>query len=314
MQQGILCAGAIVHDTLVKSDDDNGWGTNTLVESIESHVGGNAANTSLALGTLGAPVRILGWIGPDEQGQFLETRLQNAGVDTSLIRKGKLPTAATVGIVHSTGQRKFLHRPGVSQEAFTDDGIISKDLLEGISHFHLCSLYILPSLRDTASAILKRVQSLGIKTSLDTNWDPLGRWLQDIESCLPYLNYLFMNEDEMKMLTGTDHPVQGAEYFQQRGVENIIVKLGAKGCFLLSPEQRLSVPAFPVKAVDTTGAGDTFTAGFLHQLNHQESLEQACIFANAAGALSVQKMGGLGNLGSAREVTRWIQAQAAERT
>lgn len=314
MQQGILCAGAIVHDTLVKSDGDNGWGTNTLVESIECHVGGNAANTSLALATLGTPVRILGWIGPDEQGHFLQTRLQNAGVDVSLIQKEELPTAATVGIVHSTGQRKFLHRPGVSQKAFTDADIVSTTLLKGISHFHLCSLYILPSLRETASAILKRVRALGIKTSLDTNWDPLGRWLPDLEPCLGDLNYLFMNEDEMRMLTGMDDPVKGAEYFQQRGVENIIVKLGAKGCFLLSSEQRLSVPAFSVSAVDTTGAGDTFTAGFLHQLINHESLEQAAIFANAAGALSVQKMGGLGNLRSAHEVTRWIQAQAAERT
>jgi ribokinase len=69
--KGVICSGAVIHDTVVRPVEEPQWGTTTIVETIEPHVGGNAANTSIALATLGVPVRLMGAVGPDEQGRFV---------------------------------------------------------------------------------------------------------------------------------------------------------------------------------------------------------------------------------------------------
>ena len=109
--------------------------------------GGNGANTSLALAALGVPVRLLGAVGRDEPGRFVLDALRRAGVDTGAIALAAAPTAATIALVNSAGSRKFLHRLGASADAFAGGIEFTPDLLEGMSHYHLASLFILPKLR-----------------------------------------------------------------------------------------------------------------------------------------------------------------------
>lgn len=312
MRKTILCAGAIVHDTLVLTDDESGWGTNTLVDSIESYVGGNAATTSMALARLGSSVRLIGWTGDDAHGQFVRSQLKESGVDLRHVFSGEGPTAATIGLVRRDGQRRFLHRPGVSREAFPSSFNLEDVWEPDVHHLHLCSLYILEQLRIHAPALLRQAKEKGLTVSLDTNWDPLSRWLTDLEPCLPFVDYLLMNEDEMRMLTGTDEPESGAAFMREREVSTVVVKLGSRGSYFLTSHQAGFSPAFPVQVVDTTGAGDCFTAGFLDANLRGESLEDALRFGNAAGAWSVQKSGGIGSLRNRQEIAHWLTTQAVQ--
>src|SRR5579872_3477819 len=144
---GVLCCGNLVLDILVRPVDQFSWGTTTLVESIEQHLGGNGASTSYTLGKLGAHVRLIGMVGADAFGDELVSRLAGAGVDTECITRSHAPTATTIAIVNAQGNRMFLHRLGASGEAFADPVTLTPALTNGITHFHLASVFGLPRLR-----------------------------------------------------------------------------------------------------------------------------------------------------------------------
>jgi sugar/nucleoside kinase (ribokinase family) len=172
-----------------------------------------------------------------------------------------------------------------------------------MAHYHLASLFILPNFRPHAAETLARARSAGLTTSLDTNWDPRGRWMEDLGPCLPGLDFLFMNEDETRMCG-----VSPADILS-RGVRTFVLKLGPRGCAIYCGGCESHVPTFDVPVKDTTGAGDCFVAGFLCAWLRSESLEEAGRFANAVGALTVQQVGASSGVRSYEETREWIARQ-----
>ena len=305
MRGGVLCLGNIVFDILVRPVERFAWNTTTWVDSIETHMGGNGANTAYALGLLGVPVRLLSAVGRDEPGGRLLAQLTSAGVDVSLVERLEPPTATTVALVHRGGDRLFLHRPG----ALTGALDFTPAMLEGIAHFHLGNPFALPRFRQHAGDTVRRARAAGLAVSLDAGWDALGRWLEDLGPCLPSTDLLFVNEEEARKLAGIDDVPAAAAKLRQLGAATVVVKRGARGCALYSADSELAVPAFDVPVVDTTGAGDCFAGGFLAALHRGWSLPAAARFANAVGALSVQKLGATTGLLSYAETERWIEAR-----
>ncbi len=145
--KGVVCAGSVVYDILVRPVDDAPWGATTYVESIDPHVGGNGANTSIALARIGVPVRLVATVGDDDRGRLVRDELSRAGVDTAALAVVPETTASTVVIVNSEGQRKFLHRLGASELAFQDAVEFTPELVAAATHFHLASFFILPGIR-----------------------------------------------------------------------------------------------------------------------------------------------------------------------
>jgi sugar/nucleoside kinase (ribokinase family) len=295
--KGIICSGAVIHDTLVRPVEAPQWGTTTFVETIEPHLGGNAANTSIALATLGVPVRVVGAVGRDDQGRFVLDALSSRGVDVGAVAALDGPTAATVALINSAGNRMFLHRPCAGFAAPLE---FSPTLTAGMAHYHLASLFILPHFRPHAPATLARARAAGLTTSLDTNWDPRGAWMKDLGPCLPGLDFLFMNEDESRMMGATPAEILS------RGVRTFVLKLGPRGCAVYTGDREILSPAFDVPVQDTTGAGDCFVAGFLAAHLRGASLEETARFANAVGALSVQCVGAAKGVRSLEETERWM--------
>lgn len=304
--RGVLCSGNIVHDILVRPVDRLNWGTTTWVDSIEPHLGGNGASTSFTLGKLGVPVRLLGMVGQDAFGDQLLARLHGAGVDTRGIMRSAAPTAATVALVNTDGNRLFLHRPGSSGEAFRAPVEFTPGLVDGVSHYHLANVFALPSMRPHAAETLRRARSAALTTSLDAGWDARGRWLEDLGPCLPHVDILFVNESEARMLSGLDGVAQAAAALQRLGAQVVVVKLGAAGCAVYSASGEFHVPGFEVAAVDTTGAGDCFVGGYIAAVCRDLPHEEAARFANAAGALSVQKLGATAGILSWQETEAWM--------
>jgi len=305
--KGVICSGAVIHDTLVRPVEELHWGTTAIVETIEPHIGGNAANTSIALATLGVPVRVMGAVGDDEQGRFVTSALRRAGVGLEALAVREEPTAATVALVKEAGARLFLHRPGVSTTAFAAPLEFPAPLIGGMSHYHLASLFILPNFRPCAPETLARARAAGLTTSLDTNWDPRGRWMADLAPCLPELDFLFMNEDEARMIAADAKAVLAL------GVRAAVMKLGPLGCAIYTGEREVRCAAFDVEVKDTTGAGDCFVAGFLAAHLRGASLAEAGRFANAVGAFSVQAVGGATGVRGFEETERWMADRSNER-
>jgi sugar/nucleoside kinase (ribokinase family) len=194
----------------------------------------------------------------------------------------------------------------VSATAFTAPLQFTGTLTEGMSYYHMASLFILPNLRAHAAEALCRARAAGLTTSLDTNWDPAGRWLKDLAPCLGHLDLMFLNEDEARMTTGFSEPERAAAVLLQQGLRVAVMKLGARGCAIYTSDREFLCPAFDVEAKDTTGAGDCFVAGFLSALWRDASLAEAGHFANAVAALSVQRVGGVAGVPPYAAVNAWM--------
>jgi sugar/nucleoside kinase (ribokinase family) len=302
-----VCAGNIVLDILARPADVIPWGATQWVDSIEQSLGGNGASTACTLAKLGAGVRLMGMTGGDAFGDAARARLHGAGVDLSLVARSQAPTATTVVLVNSNGARALLHRPGCSAEAFTDP--IDFNAASG-GRFHLANPFALKNLRAQAASALRRAREAGLLTSLDTGWDPLGEWMALLGGCLSHLDIVFVNEDESRMLAGTSDPDHAARFFLERGVGMAVIKLGGAGCAVYSRDGSFRVPAYGVRCVDTTGAGDCFAGGFLAALEAGDSVEDAARLANAAGALSVQSLGATTGILSRPETLAWMRARS----
>lgn len=305
---GVLCSGNIVYDLALHRVDEVRWGASTWVESFERHMGGNGANTSYTLGRLRTPVRLLGLIGDDQGGEQVVRQLAGAGVDTSHIGRGKDCTAASVLLIRSDGARAILHRPGVSLEAFREP-IDFASCAAGLDHYHLANAFALPGLRRNAVDNLRRARQRGLTTSLDGGWDAEGEWMEALGPCLPHIDLLFVNEDEARMLSGRAEPAAAAGLFLDLGAATVILKLGPAGCAVFRSGGGFTSPAFPVQVTDTTGAGDCFVGGFLAALHHGEDLPEAALFANAVGALSIQRLGATAGLLDWDETRAWMRSR-----
>jgi sugar/nucleoside kinase (ribokinase family) len=306
-RQGVLCAGSINYDIVVRPVEAPQWGTTTFVETVDFQLGGNGANTTVALATLGVPARLVGALGDDEPGRYLLGRLDNAGVDVSAVASLAEPTSATIVMINGEGNRKFLNRPGTSGAVFSAPVEFGEGLTAGMGHFHIASFFILPHLRKTAPEMLRRARAAGLRTSLDTTWDPLGEWMKALGPCLEHLDLLFLNEDEARMATGSGDPGVAARVVREQGVRTAVMKLGARGCAIYGADAEVRVPPFEVNCVDTTGAGDCFVAGFLSVLMRGGTLEEAARMGNAVGALVVEKVGAVTGLRGLKETLEWMR-------
>lgn len=304
--KGVVCAGSVVYDIVVRPVDDAPWGATTYVETIDPHVGGNGANTSIALARIGVPVRLVATVGDDDRGRLVRDELVRAGVDTAALTVVSETTASTVVIVNSAGQRKFLHRLGASELAFQQPVEFTPELIGSATHFHLASFFVLPGIRANGAQMLMRARQAGLTTSLDTTWDPLGRWSADLAPSLPYVDFLFLNEDEALRITGSSEPAEGARYALSHGVSTAVLKLGERGCAIYTQDREFRCAAYEIDVKDTTGAGDCFAAGLLGAVERGASLEEAGQFANAVAALSVQQVGAVAGVPSFREVQAWM--------
>jgi len=303
---GVLCTGNVVFDMLVHPVDQLRWGATTWVDTIGHSMGGNGANTSYALACLGVPVRLVSVVGDDNYGDEMVAGLRNAGVDTRPVARAYGASATTISLVKSDGNRLFLHKPGVNLYALDEPVEFTNVILQGVSRYHVANPFSLPAFRPHAAESLRRARGAGLLTSLDAAWDSQGRWLDDLGASLPYVDLLFVNEDECRMLTGLEGRREGAQALRKAGAGAVVVKLGHEGCIVLADGEEFSVPAFMVEVVDTTGAGDCFAGGFLAALQRGFPLRDAAAFANAVGALSVRRVGSVAGLLSWEETEEWI--------
>jgi sugar/nucleoside kinase (ribokinase family) len=154
----------------------------------------------------------------------------------------------------------------------------------------VASYFLQTKLQPDLPALFKRAHSLGLTTSLDTNYDPSEQWL-GFDELLAVTNVFLPNEAEAISLTGAENVINAADRLGQQ-VEALAIKLGKDGALGMMKSQRVQVESIPVKVMDTVGAGDSFDAGFIYGYLNDWGLEKTLRLACVCGALSTQQAGG----------------------
>ncbi len=261
----------------------------TLVEEIRIGPAGTAAGTAVTLAKLGASVRSAGAVGSDAVGDMLLRLLEDLGVDTSLVvRRRDVQTSATVLPISSTGDRPAFHVIGANGTYGPDD--LDDDALDEAQFLHLGAPEFMGG--EKAAEVLVRARENDVVTSADVLADGEPGLLEWIAPAFPHLDHFLPNREQVLAFTGTDDVVAGCRALIDRGVGSVAASCGADGVVIVSADGTVeAVPAFDIEVVDTTGCGDSFSAGYLRGLSLGRSRTDAAVLGCAAAALVAQGLG-----------------------
>ena len=275
-------------------------GREVLVESFEMVLGSASAICASALARLGARVIYFSRVGDDPWGEYCAETLRRAGVDVSgVVRDTRITTGVTVSI-SSPVERALVTYPG-SIAAQTLADLDSLGFSPPPRHLHVSSYYLQSGLRPGFAELFRRASAAGWTTSLDPGCDPADRWGPDLLETLVHVDVFLPNDVELRGVSGVDDPFEALRRLEN-GRTRTVAKLGARGAMALDRGELIEVAPPTVDARDTTGAGDSFNAGYLYAWLNGRSL-RGCLQAGViCGALSTRGIGGTATLATREEL------------
>ncbi len=269
-------------------------------------VGGDGVNQAVVMAALGLNAGVAGKIGRDDFGGVAVSALRRRNVDTSNIREIDYRKTAICAVMVSESDHVFAAHRGASEEYSPAD--VDFEMLKGLRVLNIGSLYSFPALcGDSLGNILSHARSQGIITSADCMSDSYGLGPHAMDAALKELDYFFPNYGEASYITEKTEPEDMAEELHKRGVKNIAIKMGGQGALVSDGKNKLLVPAYYVHPVDTTGAGDSFVAGFLYGVLNGFGLLSCARLASAASSICVGSVGATGHIESARQLLKVIE-------
>ncbi len=310
----VVCAGIVVADVWGRPiDTQPEHGRLMLVDDMGMSIGGCAANTGIGLAKLGVGTSIIGKVGDDGFGTFVREAMAAQGVDTSGIAvSDEANTSATMIMIDSGGERTFIHCIGANATMKPAD--IDIDLVRGAEILHFAGALVMPGFDGApAASVMKAAQDAGTTTALDVVWDDTGRWMELLEPILPHTDIFLPSFPEAVEITGKDTPEEASEVLMAHGVKTVALKMGEEGCYVRTAEREIRVPAFGVHAIDGTGSGDAFVAGFLLGTLAGWDLEDVARMANAVGAMCVTAAGATAGLRSFEDTVGFLIEQEGGR-
>ena len=299
----IVCIGTALIDCIVKGFDPNPINAaGFFASSAELSPGGEALNQSIAFAKLGKKVGIVCFIGEDYAGDIIDKRLKDFGVDDTHVRRiSEAKTPVAVLFTDETGDRKSI---STSAHRFNFHPENDMSFLDGASAVSLGSLFRAPfNEPDVVTKIVTEAKRRRLPVYADTkllNFNKLS--LEDFREALPLIDCIFPNEKEGRFYSGKEDPEDMADTFLGFGVGSVIVKLGGDGCLYKDAERTIRLSGLPVKAVDATGAGDNFAAGFITMRTEGNDIETSLRFANACGAVSTTCVGACDGLEDRQQI------------
>lgn len=304
----VLFIGTAIVDAILKGFDPQPVSaTGYRADSCSLHAGGEAVNGAIAAAKLGMKTAILCALGKDAAGNMIGAELAANGVDTSLIvRSADHPTPVTTMFVAEDGSRRSItnkaHRYNFHPERYAD-------AMSDAGAVVLGSLFRAPfDDPDVVRTIAAAAHEKGVPVFADTKLPNFSKLrLEDLADSLPLIDCITPNEDEARYYSGEDDPEKMADVFLDAGVGSVIVKLGGKGCLLKNKEKKLYLPAYPIDAVDASGAGDNFLAGYVSEILRGSSVDRALIFANACGAICTTAVGACTALQDRQQVLEFLK-------
>ncbi len=296
-QRKYIIVGAAVLDVLARPVDASVFETGSgPAGTIAMHTGGDAMNEARVLADLGVNVRLISKVGTDPAGDLVLSACRGLHIDTSYIRRDpKIPTGTNIVLVDQEGERSFITCPDSTLRKFYPDDV-PEAALRGGDILCFASIFVSPHFGNRElAALFFRARAAGLTVCADMTKRKKGETIQDMVESLSFLDYVFPNYEEAALLTGEKDPDRIGDAFLSCGVKHVVIKAGAKGCYVCTEDNRFWSPAYShARCVDTTGAGDTFTGCFLYALGQRFPLADCARFANAGASLCIEKTGAVG--------------------
>ena len=285
----ILVAGEINPDLIFSGNVLPDFGqVEKLVASYTLAVGSSSAIFACGAARLGLRVAFIGVCGQDVFGRFMLDEMQKRNIDVSnVIIRADGQTGLSV-ILNQDADRAILTHLGLMAELRASD--IPDDLLRQARHLHVASYFLQTKLQPDLPTLFQHAHSLGLTTSLDTNYDPSEKWI-GFDKLLSATDIFLPNKTEALSITQSDDIESAAKQLANKS-KVVAIKLGADGAVLQTKDKRIYMPSIPVDIVDTIGAGDSFDAGFLYGYLNGWELEKSLQLAAVCGAFSTQASGG----------------------
>lgn len=284
------------------------FGGEVLASGLRQGPGSSSMICALGLARLGHAVAFVGVTGADGWGDYCVDAMRDAGIDVSgVLRDTSLQTGITVAL-SSLQDRALVTYPGAIGALRQD--MITDAQLGTCGHLHVSSYYLQDALRPALRELFARARQAGLTTSLDPGFDPRQRWGSELVELLPLVDVFLPNEREACAISGESTPLASLRALRNSRTRTV-VKLGSDGCMTLQDDgSALTVPAHAVDVRDSTGAGDSFDAGFLHAWRQGMPLRDCLRWGSACGSLSTRGIGGTACQGGEAEVRSLLEAAA----
>lgn len=281
------------------------------IEQVDFALSGNGGNLAIALARLGMLVSLAGYSGADMVGEQFRTTLAAEGVNIDrLARHPSLGTGTSLVTVSPTGEKSVLFVNGANEAFALDD--VPDDWLRGARFVAVCSVFVLPQFTgDAVGRLFARARRCGTTTVLNICWDADGRGLAFLRPALAQADYFILNYDEGRQLAHRDRPEDILNVLTSHTSGTIMLTLGDEGCCFRADGTFVRVPAVPVAATDTTGAGDTFIAGFIAGLARDLPLETCARLGCRVAAFAVTGPGAYPRIPRVKDATELLQEVTA---
>jgi sugar/nucleoside kinase (ribokinase family) len=285
------------------------FGAEILASDFQLALGSASAIFACGMAKLGHPVTFIGQVGADGFGEYCLRALKEAGISTrNVLLNDNLKTGVTISLSTLNDRALVTYLGAISSLKYEQ---ISMSSLEGLGHLHMTSFFLQAGLRPDFKKIFGEVKRMGLTTSFDPNSDPSSEWGNDIWDVFTQTDVLFLNETEAQQLTRAQTTQEALKVLGEC-VPCAVVKLGPSGAMAIEGGEMNSAPGFRVKPVDTTGAGDSFAAGFISAYLQSRPTVECLRAGNACGALSTLKAGGTAGQPDSETLKTFLDSQREE--
>ncbi len=305
----IFILGSINFDVVTTTEHLPKKGETVHGRSVDNFIGGKGTNQAVQAAQLDAEVYFAGNLGKDHYGSIAFNTLKEKGIHTEFIRiDPSHPTGCAVITIDANGDNTLVHTPGANKTIPMETVLAAQDTLKN------CDLFI------TQLEINMDVVELGLSLAKQNHIPAIVNPTPalPLSDCIfEGLDYIVPNETESEGYTQIlrdglcteDWCRKNGEWFLQKGCKNVVITLGEKGAYFLSQSEELFVPAFRVKPVDTTAAGDSFIGGFARGIAGHMPVADALRLGCACGALTTQQLGAQNSIQNKQSVLRFLQEQ-----
>lgn len=301
----VLIVGSFITDLIARSNRAPKPAETVRGNSFNSYLGGKGANQAVACKRMGSTTYMAGSVGDDVFGESFKNFFKEEGFETKYIKTTKEASTGTslVVVEEITGQNMICMVPGANLKYKIEDLNEIENLVKEVN--------VVVSQAEQQEEIVDHLAYLCEKYNKRFVYNPApARPIKD--ETLKRVYVLTPNENELGVVVGKqliteEDYVQASKELISRGVKNVVTTLGDKGCLFVSETECMMIPSFKVKAIDTLGAGDSFTGSMSAMLDQGYSLIEALKIANAVGALEVTKNGGIPSMPYKEDVFKFLK-------
>lgn len=282
-------------------------GKEIIADRYSITLGSSTAICASGLSKLGLKTVFVGKVGNDHLGKVVLEGLKKNDVKMDyVVTDDAIKTGLTISLSDRKDRALVTYLGSISELKFED---IDLSILDKVRHIHVGSFFLQSKLREGLPKLFALAKKKNVTTSLDAGWDDTRNWDYGIWDVLPYTDVFFPNETEALHIAKTGNLSEAVDRLAEK-CGTVVVKLGPKGAIAKRGGRVMTQKTYEsLKAVDTTGAGDSFNAGFLYAFLHDKDLQECLRYGNACGSISITKYGGASSCATRKEAEQLMMSE-----